>query len=301
MIEPGVIAPLLTPFENDGSIALDAYLAHARSLLADGCVGLAPFGTTGEGPSIGGAERRKALEHLVAGGIPPAQMLVGTGTASLADTVELTNHAGEVGCAGVLVLPPYYFKSASQDGLYRYFADLADLTSTSIYLYHIPPIAGIGIPVDLVARLAGSVPSIVGVKDSSGDWSNTSRLFQIPDLEVYPGSELPLLEALALALGGNGCISATANINARDIATVIDLWISGRMEEAGDLHNQVASMRRFVEGYPMIPSQKEYIAGATGDPRWRAVLAPLETLDSEIAAGFIATLASDHGRHWPEP
>jgi len=232
----GLIAPILTPFNEDLSIAPDLYLSHAKRLLDQGCAGLAPFGTTGEALSVGIDERITAIQGLIDGGIDPAIMIPGTGLSNVADTARLSLACLDMGCAGVMTLPPFYFKDVTEDGLYRYFEQLiaAIGPDARIYLYHIPPIAIVGIPPTLAARLHADFPDqIVGIKDSSGDWSNTRELFDIEGMVVYPGSELPLLEALEL--GGSGCISATANINATDISNVINMYRQGDMSGAETL------------------------------------------------------------------
>ena len=199
----GIIAPALTPFNDDLSVAEDLYIAHAKWLLDDGCVGLAPFGTTGEALSVGMDERNHILEKLVDEGIDPAKLIPGTGLTNLPDTVKLTRKAVDLGCAGAMILPPFYFKNVADDGLFAYFAKLIEMVARDalrFYLYHIPQVAGVGIPVDVVRRLREAFPQqIVGIKDSSGVWENTEALLQIKDLIVYPGAELPLIEALASA------------------------------------------------------------------------------------------------------
>jgi 4-hydroxy-tetrahydrodipicolinate synthase len=289
----GVIAPTLTPFNDDMSIARDLYIAHAKRCLADGCVGLAPFGTTSEALSVGIDERMETLEALVAAGVPASCLIPGTGLTSLPDTLRLTRHAVELGCAGVLVLPPFYFKDVADDGLYEYFRRLVDGAADDrlqIYLYHIPQVAGVGIPVDLVRRLHRDFPqTIVGIKDSTGDWENTRALLGIEGLIVYPGSELPLMEALEL--GAMGAISATANINAGGIAEVIRLFDAGDKVAAAAVHETVKKFRLTVQGYAPIPAQKRLIALATGDARWantRPPLLPMSIADGQALADRLA-------------
>lgn len=276
-IPNGVIAPNLTPFETDLSIAKDLYLENARRLLADGCVALAPFGTTGEALSIGIDERLSTIDHLIENGIDPARLVPGTGLTNLADTALLTRRAMEAGCAGAMTLPPFYFKGVSEEGLHAYFARLVEMVGRddlALYLYHIPQVAGVGIPPAVVARLKRDFPDqVVGIKDSSGEWENTRALFDIEGLVVYPGSELPLLEALDL--GGPGCISATANLNAAAIAEVIRLHGAGEREAAERLHARVSAFRRTVQGYAPIPAQKRLLSLSTGDARWAVVRPPL--------------------------
>ena len=281
----GVIAPMLTPFNSDLTIALDLFAGHAQHLLQTGCVGLAPFGTTGEALSLGIEERMAALDHFVERGIPPKALIPGTGLTNLPDTITLTRHAVDHGCAGALVLPPFYYKDVSDEGLFAYFAGLAERVAAAdlrIYLYHIPPVAQVGLSIDLVQRLRTTFPAqIVGIKDSSGDWSNTRQLLtEVPGLIVYPGSELSLLNALAL--GAPVCITATANINARQIADTIALYRAGREAEAHRQHEGVKKLRLTVQEYGPIPAQKHLLSVWSGDDRWRNVRPPFVALPDAV-------------------
>ena len=275
----GLIAPILTPFNDDLSIAADLYVAHAHRLFDQGCAAIAPFGTTGEALSVGIDERLAAIRDLVAGGIDPVRMIPGTGLSNVADTARLSRACFDMGCAAVLTLPPFYYKTVSEDGLYRYFEQLIATVGADarIFLYHIPPIAIVGVSPTLAARLHADYPAqIVGIKDSSGDWDNTCDLLDIEGLVVYPGSELPLLDALDL--GAPGCITATANINARDIVEVMQLVGTGDVAGAQELHETVKRFRLLMQDYSPIPAQKRLLAIATGDPRWANVRPPLTTM-----------------------
>ncbi|MGD9830685.1 MAG: dihydrodipicolinate synthase family protein, partial [Hyphomicrobiaceae bacterium] len=185
----GVIAPVTTPFGEDGAPDADRFVAHAQWLMEDGCTGLAPFGTTSEANSLGLDERMELLEALVEGGLAPETLMPGTGTCSLTDTVILTRHAVDMGAGGVLMLPPFYYKQPSEEGLYRFFSDVIEQVGDDrlkVYLYHIPPVAQVGIPLPLIARLRAAFPdTVVGLKDSSGDWSNTKAI-----LDANPGFEV---------------------------------------------------------------------------------------------------------------
>jgi len=279
MISRGVIAPVLTPFNDDLSIATDLYVAHARWLFEQGCAGIAPFGTTGEALSVGIDERIAAIETLLDGGIDPARVIPGTGLTNVADTARLSRACLDMGCAAVMTLPPFYFKGVSNDGLYAYFEQLIAALGANarIFLYHIPPIAVVGIPPSLVRRLHEDFPDqVIGIKDSSGDWDNTRELLEIDDMIVYPGSELPLLDALEL--GAPGCISATANLNAGAIARVIELYDQGNPEAARDSLAAVRGFRETLQDFGPIPAQKRLLAIATGDARWANVRPPLTAM-----------------------
>ena len=279
MFARGVIAPLLTPFSDDLSIAADLYIAHAQWLLEQGCTGIAPFGTTGEALSVGIDERIAAIRALLDSGIDPALVIPGTGLTNVADTARLSRACLDMGCAAVMTLPPFYFKGVSGDGLYAYFEQLiATLGSDArIFLYHIPPIAVVGIPPALAKRLHRNFPGqVVGIKDSSGDWGNTQELLEIDDLIVYPGSELPLLDALER--GAPGCISATANVNAAAIAKIIGDYDRGDLAAAQKLHAAASRFRETIQDFGPIPAQKRLLAIATGDARWANVRPPLTAL-----------------------
>jgi len=273
----GVIAPNLTPFNPDFSVAEDLYLDHAAWLIEEGCVGLAPFGTTGEALSLGIEERMALLEKLCAR-VAPERIVPGTGLCALADTVALTRHAVDMGCAGAMTLPPFYFKSVSDDGLYDYFVQLieaVDRPALKIYLYHIPQVAGVGIPPAVAARLHTAFPEIVvGIKDSSGDWQNTERLLAIDGLIVYPAQETTLIEGDRL--GAAGCISATANLNPGAIARLIASIAAGAPDMS--LNEEVAAFRKAVAAAGPIPGQKALLYAWTGDARWARLRPPLQAL-----------------------
>lgn len=273
----GVIAPNLTPFNSDLSIAEDLYLDHAAWLIDQGCAGLAPFGTTGEALSIGIDERISLLEKLCVR-IDPAKIIPGTGLTNLPDTVRLTQHSVDMGCAGAMILPPFYFKGVSDDGLYDYFSWLiqaVDRPALKIYLYHIPQVAGVGIPSEVASRLHREFPAtVVGIKDSSGDWSNTERLLAIDGLIVYPAQETTLVEGNRL--GAAGCISATANLNPANIARLIHGIENGHVDEK--LNGDVALFRKTLAQAGPIPAQKALLAHWTGDQRWSHLRPPLTPL-----------------------
>jgi 4-hydroxy-tetrahydrodipicolinate synthase len=292
----GLVAPILTPFNDDLSVATSLYVDHAKRLFDQGCAGIAPFGTTGEALSVGIDERIAAIRDLIDGGIDAARMIPGTGLSNVADTARLSRACLDMGCAGVMTLPPFYFKSVTEDGLYRHFEQLiATIGSDArIYLYHIPPIAIVGVPPALAARLHADFPDqIVGIKDSSGDWDNTRALLNIDGMIVYPGSELPLLDALEL--GAPGCISATANINAVDIVRVLDLYERGDIAGAQALHERVKRFRLLVQDYAPIPAQKRLLAIATEDARWANVRPPLTAMSEEAGRELAIILKREFG------
>ncbi len=292
----GVIAPILTPFNDDLSVATGLYLAHAKWLFDQGCAAIAPFGTTGEALSVGIDERIAAIKVLIDGGIDPARMIPGTGLSNVADTARLSRACLDMGCAAVMTLPPFYFKDVAEDGLYLHFKQLIETIGPDarIYLYHIPPIAIVGVPPTLAARLHAEFPEqIVGIKDSSGDWDNTRALLDINGMVVYPGSELPLLDALDL--GAPGCITATANINAGAIVRIVDLYDQGDIVAARALHETVSRFRLIVQDYDPIPAQKRLLVSITGDVRWANVRPPLIAMSEARGDELADILKRDFG------
>jgi 4-hydroxy-tetrahydrodipicolinate synthase len=289
----GILAPNLTPFEEDGRIAETLYVEHAKHLLDEGCAGLIPFGTTGEAASVGIEERVRMLDRLVEAGIPASRLMPGTGLTSLPDTVRLTRHAVDAGCVGVLVLPSFYYKAVSDDGIFAYFARLIEDVGEGalrLVLYHILQVAGVGLSVPLVRRLREAFPeTLVGIKDSSGDWANMSALLKIEGLAVYPGTEL--LMPQALAAGSPGCITATANVNAPALARLARL-VHDDPESSEDVFEAVRQVRLAVQAYPAIPALKALLAHRTGDARWRNVRPPLEPLERARAETLADTLGA---------
>ena len=279
----GLIAPILSPFNDDLSFDQNTYNELAKTLLNSGCAGLAPFGTTGEALSISAEERKQALDGLIDSGIDPSVLIPGTGLCNLPESVALSQQAVDLGCEGVMVLPPFYFKSVSDDGLFSYYEEFiarVNRDTLRIYLYHIPQVSGVGLSIELVNALTEKYPSIVvGIKDSSGDWENTKNLLSLDNFIVYPGSELPLVDAMKL--GAPGCISATANLNSKPIAEVIDYCEDKNWDKAIALHNSVAQTRMVFQDYAPIPAQKALLSQMTNRESWRNVRPPLIALTKE--------------------
>ena len=174
----GVLAPVVTPFKRDLSPDTPLFIAHCKWLLTQNC-GLAVFGTNSEANSLSVNERIALLEALIASDVDVSRMIPGTGCCALSESVCLTEHAVKAGCSGVLMLPPFYYKNVSEEGLYRSYSEVIERVGDArlrIYLYHIPPITMVGITPGLVERLLKKYPTaIAGMKDSSGDWQNTRK------------------------------------------------------------------------------------------------------------------------------
>jgi len=254
----GVLSPVVTPFKADLAPDPERFVRQCRWLLAQD-VGLAVFGTNSEANSLSVEERIELLEGLVGAGVDPARLMPGTGCCALPDSVRLTAHAVKLGCAGVLMLPPFYYKGVSDDGLFRSFAEVIERVGEArlrVYLYHIPPVAQVPITLGLVERLLRSYPAqTAGMKDSSGDWENTRAFldaFAPSGFDVFAGSETFLLRNMRH--GGRGCISATANVHPGPIARLYATW------QAADADAQQARLdeiRGVFATFPMIPAAAE--------------------------------------------
>jgi 4-hydroxy-tetrahydrodipicolinate synthase len=290
----GVFVPASTPFHADLSVDGELFVRHCRWLLDEGANGLAVFGTTSEANSLSAGERMASLEQLIDSGISPGVLMPGTGCCALPDTVALTRHAVEHDCMGVLLLPPFYYKGVSDDGLYAGIAELIQRVVDKrlrIYLYHIPPMAGVGFSLSLIGRLLKSFPGIVvGIKDSSGDWKNTQALLQeFPGFEVFPGSETYLLDGLRL--GGAGCISATANVNVAAMRALIDAW---KTPTADAMQQRLTALRAAVQKFPLVPANKAILARLQGAPEWNVVRPPLVALSNEAGTQLFSALEALH-------
>jgi 4-hydroxy-tetrahydrodipicolinate synthase len=290
----GVFVPALTPFAADLAVDGARFFAHCDWLLDQGAAGLAVFGTTSEANSLSGAERMQLLDHLVEHGIAAKLLMPGTGCCALPDTVALTRHAVNRGAMGVLLLPPFYYKNVSDDGVYASIAEVVQRVADPrlrIYLYHIPAMAGVGFSLAVIERLLKDFAgTVVGIKDSSGDWKNTEAMLRtFPGFEVFPGSETWLLDALRL--GGVGCISATANVNVAAMRALIDARDS---PDASAMQAQLSAIRAAIQKYPLVSANKAILAQALGDPAWNTVRPPLTAMSSDAAGSLLNALASLH-------
>ncbi|HEX7248776.1 MAG TPA: dihydrodipicolinate synthase family protein [Burkholderiales bacterium] len=288
----GVLSPVVTPFKRDYSHDAERFVKHCRWLLKSGCAGLAVFGTNSEANSLSVGEKKDLLAKLIAGGVPAAALMPGTGHNAITDSVELTREAVKLGCAGVLMLPPFYYKGVSDEGLYRNFAEIIERVGDEhlqLYLYHIPPVSQVPISLALIERLLKKFPgTVAGVKDSSGDWNNTKAMldqFSKDGFDVFAGSEEFLLANMRG--GGKGCITATGNVNPGPIDNVYRNW---RSPDADQLQAGITATRRIVQKQPMIPALKATIAGFGNDPAWKTVRPPLVELTAEQERTLLSDL-----------
>jgi 4-hydroxy-tetrahydrodipicolinate synthase len=287
----GVLSPVVTPFKADLSPDPERFVRQCRWLLSQD-VGLAVFGTNSEANSLSSDEKVELLDRLVAAGVDPGRMMPGTGCCALTDSVRLTAHAMKLGCGGVLMLPPFYYKGVSDDGLFRNFAEIIERVGDrrlKIYLYHIPPVSQVAITLPLIERLLKAYPGIVaGAKDSSGDWNNTKAYldnFAKQGFDVFPGSETFLLQGMRG--GGVGCISATANVNPGAIARLFATWQAADADRQQERLNEI---RAIFARLPMIPALKAAIAHYGGDAAWSTVRPPLVELAPQQKASLVADL-----------
>ena len=286
----GVLTPVIMPYKTDYSPDADRLIKQCKWMLSQG-VGLAIFGTNSEGNSLSTDEKIELMDRLVDAGIDANKMMPGTGCCALTETVKLTAHAISLGCSGVLMLPPFFYKNVSDEGLYATYAEVIQRVGSSnlkIYLYHIPPVANVPISQDLIERLVRDYPStVVGIKDSSGDWSNTKAMLerQWDDFRVFVGSETFLLANMQN--GGSGCISATANVNP---AAIYELFANWQSEKADDLQAELNEVRNTFSKFPLIPALKQCVAHYAEDPDWARLRPPLLSLSSSQNSDLIEKL-----------
>ncbi len=271
-----MIAAVATPIEESGAPDLARAIKLARYLLDNGCDGLNVLGTTGEATSFSLEERKGVMSAYKAQAMPLNRLMVGTGAAAMSDAVALTRHAAELGFAGALVLPPFYYKGVPDDGLVAYIDTLVKATAEKpipIYLYHFPAMSGLPWHVALIKRLLEKFPGrIVGLKDSSGDMAYARSAAAISkDFAVFPSTEAALIEARDGAFAG--CISATANLNADLCARA---WAKG---DAAALDAAVA-IRKLFDGKPLVSGVKALLAHIHGDPALARVKPPLGLLSA---------------------
>jgi 4-hydroxy-tetrahydrodipicolinate synthase len=286
----GILAPVLTPVRTDLSPDTERWIEHCRWLLDSGCHGLCPFGTTSEATSFGVEERMEMLERLLNAGIPAEVLMPGVGMCAFPETVRLASHAVKLGCSGVLMLPPFYYKAVDDDGIFRSVAEVIERVGDDrlrVYLYHIPPIAVVGYSVVVIERLLAAYPNTVaGIKDSSADWSNLRTILDcFPGFGTFSGTEKFLLQTLRM--GGAGTITAMANVVPGLLRTLYDNYLADNAEE---LQADASAMRNALTGYAPIPALKQIVAYRREDPGWLHVRPPLTQYSSSEATALLDDL-----------
>jgi 4-hydroxy-tetrahydrodipicolinate synthase len=274
----GVIAAAATPVNPSGQIDTAAYLAHCRWLLAHGCDGINVLGTTGEANSLAVQERLGLIDAIGDSGLPMSQLMIGTGGCALTDTVALTRHAVQSGFTGQLILPPFYYKPVSDDGLFTFFSRLIDQVKDArlrVYLYNFPQLTGINFSVHVIRRLLDAYPAIlVGLKDSSGDFDNAKAIADAcPGFDVFPSTEAWLLHGRDH--GFAGCISATVNLTSAAAGRV---WHAPTTLQADDLQHGIADIRARIAAFPLIPAIKHLLSVLHQSAVWETLLPPLMPL-----------------------
>jgi len=288
---PAVLSPVITPFNEDGSPDTQKLLKQCQWLEASG-VGQAIYGTNSEANSMSTVQKMATLTSLIEGGLNPAHMMPGTGATSIDAAVQMTKHAVQYKCAGVLMLPPFYYKDVTDDGLFAFFSEVIQKVGDAglqIYIYNIPPVTKVNLSLSLLERLHKEYSkTVVGIKDSSGDWSYTESIIKLlapSGFRVYAGSEVFLMRTLRA--GGVGCISATANVNPRAIAELAAHWRESDADQRQDTLDQVRSI--FAQ-YQMIAGMKTAVAHYSKDAEWLRVLPPLMQLSAGQQAKLLGEL-----------
>ena len=289
----GVYCAVVTPMRGS-QIDTDVLTLHLRTLAAEGCDGVLLMGTTGEGPSLSLGEREMILSAAIAANTG-LKLLAGTGTSSLPETIHATKRAFELGADGVVVVPPYYFRNVSIEGLRAFYGAVIEESVPSdgaLIAYHIPPVSGIALPKALLASLVDAYGSrVAGVKDSGGDMSYSLDLIaSLPSLDVFVGSERLLLQGLQA--GAAGCITAGANVLAPLCAAVLRAWRQGEPAEA--LQEQLTAVRVLIESVAPAPATyKALLAVRHGGPGWN-VRPPLLNHADNAVADLVERLRSHH-------
>ena len=280
----GVIAAVATAVDDNGEPDCARSTALARHLLDNGCDGLNVLGTTGEATSFSLDQRRRVMTAYAEAGLPLQRMMVGTGAAALADAIALTRHAAELGFAGALVLPPFYYKGVHDDGLVAGIDAILAATAARpipIYLYHFPAQSGLPWHIALLRRLLDTFGErIVGLKDSSGDMAYArAAAGLLPRFKVFPSTEAALPEARSGTFAG--CISATANLNADLCARAYRSGDTAALDEA-------VTIRKLFDGKALVPGIKALLAHIHSDPRWARVEPPLSAFAAADRTAMIA-------------
>jgi 4-hydroxy-tetrahydrodipicolinate synthase len=284
----GVFCASATPVLEDGTPDHAAFAIHAKALLAEGCDGVALLGTTGEANSFSISQRQGLLERVIAAGVDPQRLLPGTSQTNVADTVTLMRHAVEAGVKATVVLPPFYYKGVSDEGLFRFYAEAIEGVGRDdlrVVLYHIPPIAQVGLSVELVGRLLEAFPGIVvGIKDSSGKLESMQQFAStFQDFSVLAGADpfmLPLLKS-----GGAGCITSSSNLIGKHLRVVFDHFFDpAQAEKVEAAQARINAWRDLSNAYVQLPTIKAMLAKRRNHPGWTRVRPPLvELTPAEIS------------------
>lgn len=293
----GVFAAVPTPFLENEQPDFKLFMEHCDWVIDKGCDGLNVLGSTGEANSQTGKARADIMRAVSESSLNRAALMVGTGTPSLGDTIELTRLAADLDFDAALIVPPYYYAPVSDDGLFKYFSRVVESVKDSdigIYLYNFPQMTGLTFSEEIVARLLESFPTRVrGMKDSSGDLAYTNHMAATfaGAFDVFPGSESPLADAAEF--GYAGCISASVNATAEQAARVWRERNTITDEEIAELRD----LRAAIQSVPIVAAAKSLTAMRTGQNRWRRMLPPLLELNGaqqESMLGVATRLGFPH-------
>lgn len=293
----GVYSAVATPVTPDFKPDVPRLVDHCRWLLANGCDGLAPLGTTGEANSLSLSDRMCLIAGLAEAGLPMDRIIFGTGSTSLGDTVTVSRAALDAGANGLLMLPPFYYRHTGEDGLFAYYSHVAEQLlpqKPRIFLYHIPQMSMVSITVTLAARLREAFPGVfVGIKDSGGDFDHTrSFIREFDQFEAFSGSE-PLAVA-NLEAGGWGCISATTNVSAPLVAERLS---AQSIDEQARLDDQIERVRTIIANANTVSGTKSVLARLRRDSEWRRTIPPNTSLNSAATDAVMQQLATCRDLH----
>ena len=284
-MEKTVYSAVLTPFKKDLTIDSKLFISHCEFLLKNN-IGLAPLGTTGEANSISISEKIDLIKTIINSDLPKEKIIIGTGNTSFVDAALLTKTAVENKIYSVLLLPPFYYKNVSDEGVYQYYKEIINIVKSNnlrVFLYNIPQVSGVTISIDLVNRLKKEFSDLItGIKDSSGNFENTKKYKEIKNFIVYPGSEKFLYDGLHI--GCSGCISATTNVNI-EAAKLINTFDK---TEGESINKKIKSVRDVFEKYPVIAALKA--TKIKEDSNWSNIRPPLVALSDQQRSNLVKDL-----------
>ena len=291
----GIYAASISPFEEGGDLSAGKLITYCKYLLTDGgCDGVAPLGTMGEGTSIGMADRLALQGAFSDAKIASDRVIFGTGAPALGDCIALTKAACEAGFMNVLVLPPYYYKNPSDDGLYAHYANLINGVGSNdlrVYLYHFPQMSAVPLSVDLVLRLKSDFGALIaGLKDSSGDFAQSAAFIEATggvdaDFDVYPSSETMLWDGLAL--GSAGIISGSTNAFGSYAQAALQAPEGAARDKAMEI---VRAARTIAGKYPLMAAMKQIEVWRGFDDSWSRMAPPLVPLSDSQKTDLCADL-----------
>lgn len=287
----GVFAAAVTPLKATGAPDLDSFPGFLEFLANRGCHGALLLGTTGEGPSFSFDERVAIWRASAAGRPKDFILMAGTGTPSLAETIALNQTAFDLGYDAVVVLPPYFFRNASEDGLFTWFSQVIEQSVPEgrwLLGYNIPAVSGVPLSVSLLLRLNAAFPSrFGGLKDSTGDFeSSKSYVAALPGKSVLVGNDK--LMAPGLAEGAAGCITALANTRSLELRSIYDAHARGEM--TSEMQAALDPIRSAMDAMPSAPAYLKALLHAQHEfPLW-PVRAPLQDFSSRQTQQALSAL-----------